>query len=234
MEATYAAAVKACRPRTAGRQSGWPPSSPVSWLPASGGDRVPRPTRPASGRGAPPSAPPTQRPTAASPSPPSPAPSSTWPPSSAPNLARAVHEAAVIHRVEPAEIEAVPSRRHNWAGRRELRAVLWGDVPVTLSHLESAFLKRLRKAGLPSPVPTSASTAGSSTAAGPRRASRSSSTATATTTPGTPGSGTGVGNARLGREGTSSAATRTATSSRGPKPMLRELTELLGGRKLAG
>lgn len=68
-----------------------------------------------------------------------------------PALARAVHEATVIHLVEPAQIEAVLSRRHNWPGCRSLRAVLWGDMPVTLSRLESRFLERLREAGLPQP-----------------------------------------------------------------------------------
>jgi very-short-patch-repair endonuclease len=68
-----------------------------------------------------------------------------------PALARAVHEASVIHRVEPDDIEAVLSRRHNWTGCRELRAVLWGETPVTLSRLESGFLERLRDAGLPLP-----------------------------------------------------------------------------------
>ena len=70
---------------------------------------------------------------------------------SARNLARVVHEAAVNHRIEPDEIEAVLGRRHNWPGCRELRAVLHGDMPVTLSRLESRFLHRLRQAGLPQP-----------------------------------------------------------------------------------
>jgi very-short-patch-repair endonuclease len=69
-----------------------------------------------------------------------------------PNLARAVHEASVLHRVEPGEIEAVLTRRHNWPGCRELRAVLRGDEPVTLSRLESRFLQRLRAARLPQPA----------------------------------------------------------------------------------
>jgi very-short-patch-repair endonuclease len=69
-----------------------------------------------------------------------------------PNLARAVHEAAVVHRVEPEEIEAVLARRHNWPGCRALRGVLRGDAPVTLSRLESRFLKCVRDARLPQPV----------------------------------------------------------------------------------
>jgi very-short-patch-repair endonuclease len=70
---------------------------------------------------------------------------------SPPNLARAVHEAAVLHRVEPDQVEEVLARRHNWPGCRGLRAVLHGDVPITQSRLESAFLERLREAGLPPP-----------------------------------------------------------------------------------
>jgi hypothetical protein len=70
---------------------------------------------------------------------------------SPPNLARAVHEAAVVHEIEPDEIEAVLSRRHNWPGCRELRGVLSGEIPVTLSRLESRFLQRLREADLPQP-----------------------------------------------------------------------------------
>ena len=70
---------------------------------------------------------------------------------SPPNLARAGHEAAVDPPVEPAEIEAVLSRRHNWPGCRELRAVLWGDVPVTLSP--SSPRSSSACGGRPSPAP---------------------------------------------------------------------------------
>lgn len=69
-----------------------------------------------------------------------------------PALARAVHEASVIHRVEPGQVEAVLARRHNWPGSRELRAVLWGEVPITLSRLESRFSERLSASHLPQPV----------------------------------------------------------------------------------
>jgi very-short-patch-repair endonuclease len=67
-------------------------------------------------------------------------------------LARSFHEAVVRHRTTPDQVERVLSRRHNWAGARKLRRVLWGDVPVTLSRLEKRFLARLRAAGLPQPV----------------------------------------------------------------------------------
>jgi hypothetical protein len=66
-------------------------------------------------------------------------------------LARAVHEADVRHHVTPDRVEAVLARRHNWPGARQLRRVLWGEVPVTLSKLESRFLDRLREADLPRP-----------------------------------------------------------------------------------
>jgi very-short-patch-repair endonuclease len=68
------------------------------------------------------------------------------------DLARAFHEAAVRHRTTPDQVERILARRHNWPGARKLRRVLWGEVPVTLSHLESRFLARLRAAGLPQPA----------------------------------------------------------------------------------
>jgi hypothetical protein len=67
-------------------------------------------------------------------------------------LARAVHEATVLHDLDPDRIESILARRHNWPGCRELRRVLHGDEAVTLSRLESRFLERLRVAGLPRPV----------------------------------------------------------------------------------
>lgn len=66
-------------------------------------------------------------------------------------LARAFHEAAVRHRTTPGSVEAVLARRHNWPGARELRRVLWGEEPVSLSKLEASFVARLRNAGLPLP-----------------------------------------------------------------------------------
>jgi very-short-patch-repair endonuclease len=66
-------------------------------------------------------------------------------------LARACHEAEVRYRVTPGAVEAVLARRGNSAGAGELRRVLWGDVPVSLSRLEAAFIARLRDAGLPIP-----------------------------------------------------------------------------------
>jgi hypothetical protein len=67
------------------------------------------------------------------------------------DLARAVHEADVRHHITPDQIENVLDRRHNWPGRRKLRRVIRGEVPVTLSRLESRFLERLSAVGLPLP-----------------------------------------------------------------------------------
>jgi very-short-patch-repair endonuclease len=67
-------------------------------------------------------------------------------------LARAVHEADVLHRVTPDAVERVLGRRHNWPGASRLRRVLWGEVPVTVSALESSFIARLRDARLPQPA----------------------------------------------------------------------------------
>jgi very-short-patch-repair endonuclease len=67
-------------------------------------------------------------------------------------LARACHEAGVLHRTTPAHVEAVLDWRPNSPGSRRLRQVLRGDAHVTLSPLESRFLDLLREAGLPLPV----------------------------------------------------------------------------------
>lgn len=72
----------------------------------------------------------------------------TFPPAS---LARVFHEAAVRHRITPDSVERILSRRHNWPGARELRRIIWGEEPVSLSRLESSFIARLREAGLPLP-----------------------------------------------------------------------------------
>ena len=69
----------------------------------------------------------------------------------APDLARAFHEAVVKHRLKPEAVERVLARRHNWPGSRDLRRVIWGDEPVTLSRLESSFVAAVRRSGLPLP-----------------------------------------------------------------------------------
>jgi very-short-patch-repair endonuclease len=71
---------------------------------------------------------------------------------SAPALARACHEADVLHRTTPGEVEAVLAWRPRSPGAGRLRAVLRGDMKVTLSTLERRFLRLLRAEGLPLPV----------------------------------------------------------------------------------
>jgi hypothetical protein len=66
-------------------------------------------------------------------------------------LARACHEAGVLHHTTPRQVEAVLAKRPRVKGAGRLRAVTSGDVQVTLSVLERVFLKRLRDAGLPLP-----------------------------------------------------------------------------------
>ncbi len=71
---------------------------------------------------------------------------------SEPALARACHEAGVLYRTTPKQVDQVLELLPNARGRAKLERVLHGEVPVTLSRLESGFLKLLRKAGLPLPV----------------------------------------------------------------------------------
>ena len=66
-------------------------------------------------------------------------------------LARACHEAGVLHGTTPADVAAVLARRRASPGAGALRTVLVGDVRVTLSTLERRFLARLAAAGLPLP-----------------------------------------------------------------------------------
>jgi hypothetical protein len=66
-------------------------------------------------------------------------------------LARACHEAGVKHGTTPAHVQAVLGRRPNSPGAPKLKAVMRGDVHITLSTVEDAFLARLRKEGLPLP-----------------------------------------------------------------------------------
>ena len=66
-------------------------------------------------------------------------------------LARACHEAGVLHRTTPGQVEALLARRPNIRGAAALRGVLSGEVRVTLSALERALLRRLKEAGLPLP-----------------------------------------------------------------------------------
>jgi very-short-patch-repair endonuclease len=67
-------------------------------------------------------------------------------------LARAFHQAEVLHGTTPVQVEGVLERRPNTPGAAKLRAVLRGDAPILLSKLEERFRALLRKAGLPLPV----------------------------------------------------------------------------------
>jgi hypothetical protein len=67
-------------------------------------------------------------------------------------LARACHEAGVLHGTTPAQVDAVLSRRPHSRGAGTLRRIMSGNIRVTLSKLESRFLERLSAAGLPLPL----------------------------------------------------------------------------------
>jgi hypothetical protein len=67
-------------------------------------------------------------------------------------LARACHEAGVLYRTTPAQVEAALAERPNSRGARKLRRVIHGDVQVTLSKLEKRALDVLREDGLPLPL----------------------------------------------------------------------------------
>jgi hypothetical protein len=64
-------------------------------------------------------------------------------------LARACHEAGVRYRTTPRQVEAV-MRPHS-PGAHRLRAVMRGEIPVTLSEMERLFFRALKEAGLPLP-----------------------------------------------------------------------------------
>lgn len=67
------------------------------------------------------------------------------------DLARTCHEAQVRHHLTQPHVEATLARRLNVPGAGKLRAIFDGDVPVTLSKLERAFLTQLHHAALPLP-----------------------------------------------------------------------------------
>jgi very-short-patch-repair endonuclease len=66
-------------------------------------------------------------------------------------LARACHEAEVRHHLTRPQVEATLARRPNPPGAAKLQAIFDGDVSVTLSKLERAFLTQLKSARLPLP-----------------------------------------------------------------------------------
>jgi very-short-patch-repair endonuclease len=68
------------------------------------------------------------------------------------DLARACHEAGVLHQTTPRQVEKILSNRPTTPGARQLRKVMHGEVQVTLSRLERRFLKRITDAGLPLPI----------------------------------------------------------------------------------
>jgi very-short-patch-repair endonuclease len=70
---------------------------------------------------------------------------------SAPELARAVHQADVLHGTTPDDVEAVLKRRPTTKGAAALRRILWGDADRILSKLEKAFIRLLRTNNLPLP-----------------------------------------------------------------------------------
>src|SRR3954468_12479024 len=66
-------------------------------------------------------------------------------------LGRAVHQASVLHRTEPEDIEAVLARRPRSKGAATLRRILRGDAKVALSKLERRFLQILEQHDLELP-----------------------------------------------------------------------------------
>ncbi len=68
------------------------------------------------------------------------------------DLARACHEAGVLYRTTPRQVEAVLARRPTTPGAAKLRTIMRGDAHVTLSALERRFLALLREAGLELPT----------------------------------------------------------------------------------
>jgi Transcriptional regulator, AbiEi antitoxin len=70
---------------------------------------------------------------------------------SASELARAVHQAGVIHGTTPDDVEAVLQRRPTSKGAAALREILHGDGGRTISKLERAFIKLLKAHKFPLP-----------------------------------------------------------------------------------
>lgn len=67
-------------------------------------------------------------------------------------LARACHEAGARYRTAPRHVEDALSRRPNALGAAKLRLVMRGEAKVSLSRLESGFLRLLRREVLPLPL----------------------------------------------------------------------------------
>jgi hypothetical protein len=71
---------------------------------------------------------------------------------SADELARAMHQADVLHRTTPDDVEDALSRKPNAKGAAQLREVIWGDQGRILSKLERAFVRLLKQNDLPLPI----------------------------------------------------------------------------------
>jgi hypothetical protein len=67
-------------------------------------------------------------------------------------LAWAIHQAQVRHGTEPEQVAAVLARRPGANGRALLVSLQSGDAHITLSALERKFLARLRRERLPLPI----------------------------------------------------------------------------------
>jgi hypothetical protein len=67
-------------------------------------------------------------------------------------LSRAVHEARVRYGTTAEDIEDALSRKSNAKGANRLRALIRGDLRITLSKLERRFLDIIREARLPLPI----------------------------------------------------------------------------------
>jgi very-short-patch-repair endonuclease len=65
-------------------------------------------------------------------------------------LGRAWHQARVLYRTEPGDVEAVLARRPNSKGATELKAILRGK-PISLSRLERAFIRLCKQNDLALP-----------------------------------------------------------------------------------
>jgi len=66
-------------------------------------------------------------------------------------LGQACHEAGVRYGTTPRDVDEVLLHCPNAKGARSLRLIMSGDSKITLSRLESRFMRRLRDADLPLP-----------------------------------------------------------------------------------
>jgi very-short-patch-repair endonuclease len=67
-------------------------------------------------------------------------------------IGQACHEAGVRFGTTHSDVDAVLRQQPSAPGGGSLRRILRGEARVTLSHLERAFLRRLRSAALPLPI----------------------------------------------------------------------------------